>query len=283
MMGRFGIVAVLLGWTGLVQAQVVDHVAISFYDQLTPAQIAFATSLRVLVVDRSVGGILFMPLCMDAPYASDQNACKRYLHIVPAFNNVQETWTNVVSYGNVHFYGWPGSGIAPELPCGLSANIWGQKLGCFSAYIAAHASDYDVVILLPSYLDAPEATGYLSAMQNLRAAYPALRVALATSSLPRAPMGLAGFNAAVRATSTFPLWDVADVESHDQQGNPGVDNHDGVSFTTPSCSEHWPDDGIEEEAIVQNYTRECDGGHPGNPDVGKIRLLKALWVLLATL
>ena len=47
------------------------------------------------------------------------------------------------------------------------------------------------------------------------------------------------------------------------------------------ASENYPDDRLNLPAICQHYTRETDGGHLGNPDVGKIRLAKAFWVLMA--
>ena len=78
------------------------------------------------------------------------------------------------------------------------------------------------------------------------------------------------------------LLDVADIESHDPWGNPCYDNRDGVAYTAPGAgSENYPDDGVNDPAICQHYTAEVNGGHPGNPDVGKIRLAKAFWVLMA--
>jgi hypothetical protein len=77
------------------------------------------------------------------------------------------------------------------------------------------------------------------------------------------------------------LLDVADIESHDPWGNPCYDNRDGVPYSVGNASENYPDDGINSLAICQHYTRESDGGHLGNPDVGKIRIAKAFWVLMA--
>ena len=46
------------------------------------------------------------------------------------------------------------------------------------------------------------------------------------------------------------------------------------------CEDH-PDDGIDFPAICQDYTTEPNGGHLGSVSSGKIRIIKAFWVLLA--
>jgi hypothetical protein len=84
----------------------------------------------------------------------------------------------------------------------------------------------------------------------------------------------------VRANNKI-LLDIADIESHDPLGRPCYDNRDGVPYATNSASENYPDDGLNLEAVCQHYTRDADGGHLGNPDVGKIRMAKAYWVLMA--
>jgi hypothetical protein len=45
--------------------------------------------------------------------------------------------------------------------------------------------------------------------------------------------------------------------------------------------EDYPDDGLELPAICQHYTTEVDGGHLGDVAVGKIRVAKAFWMLMA--
>lgn len=281
---------------GLASAQTplpaVDHTSVSAYDSLTPEQVIDLTSQRILIVDRSVGGILAANdnvcalCCLSVPYASARASCRRYLHPIAQYSSPPETWSVIVNRSHVTFFGWPGSGITPELPCGQEANQWIQKVDCFLAYAEAHAGDYDAVVLLPSYLDAPEAASYITAMLDYRAAHPGVRVILATSSLSRDRIaGLTGFNAAIRGAARdhgFPLWDVADIESYDPFGVQWMDGRDGIDFHVPGgCSETWPDDGISEPAIAPHYTRECQGGHPGNPDTGKIRIGKAFWVLVS--
>ncbi len=48
-------------------------------------------------------------------------------------------------------------------------------------------------------------------------------------------------------------------------------------------SENYPSDGLNRPAICQHYTTETDGGHLGSVSAGKIRVAKAVWVLMAQL
>ena len=84
----------------------------------------------------------------------------------------------------------------------------------------------------------------------------------------------------VRANNKI-LLDVADIESHDPSGQPCYDNRDGRLYATGNASENYADDRENLPALCQQYTREIDGGHLGNPDVGKIRLAKAYWIAMA--
>ena len=83
------------------------------------------------------------------------------------------------------------------------------------------------------------------------------------------------------------LFDVADIESHTDQGVPCYDARDNIEYcsrradgSTIKC-ENEPDDGLEIPAICQDYTTEPDGGHLGSVSSGGLRLAKGLWVLMA--
>jgi hypothetical protein len=79
------------------------------------------------------------------------------------------------------------------------------------------------------------------------------------------------------------LFDVADLESHTDQGVPCYDNRDGIEYCTMNgnkCENH-PDDQQDIPAICQDYTTETDGGHLGSVSAGGIRLAKSFWVLMA--
>ena len=80
------------------------------------------------------------------------------------------------------------------------------------------------------------------------------------------------------------LFDFADIEAYDDRGVPCYDNRDGVQYcTTAGECENYPDDGLNLPAICQDYTTEVDGGHLGSVSAGRIRIAKALWVLMARL
>jgi hypothetical protein len=109
-----------------------------------------------------------------------------------------------------------------------------------------------------------------------------------TSSLARALGTTEGeaFNQQMREYAIEhgkPLFDVADILSHDPYGNPCYDNRDGVPYSNGNQSENYPDDGEDVQALCQHYTTEPDGGHLGNVSTGAIRVSKAMWVLMARL
>jgi hypothetical protein len=79
----------------------------------------------------------------------------------------------------------------------------------------------------------------------------------------------------------MPLFDAADILSHDPDGNPCYDNRDGVEYCSRTRCENHPDDGQNHLAICQAYTTELEGGHLGSVSGGKIQLAKAFWVLMA--
>jgi len=259
-----------------------DHVIgweeVNLFDSIPQTYRDAAASLSVVMIDRSVGSnIEDGRVCLEGPYAQSRSVCRRYLHVDPAFNNYAETWTGTYPSPLWHFYMWPGAAppSIPEVPCasGLS------ELACVDHYLASNPHDY--VIVEPSYLlefNADEYTNWIGQHPN---------AIMATSSLQRgAGDDLTQFNDAIRAYASDPnhirwVFDVADILSHTQNGAPCYDNRDGVPYNAGNRSENYPNDGINTPAICQNFTREVDGGHLGNPDVGKIRAAKALWVLMA--
>lgn len=127
----------------------------------------------------------------------------------------------------------------------------------------------------------------ISDMEALEAQYPSKVFIYWTTSLARSIGTVEGmnFNNQMRqyvADNGKILFDVADILSHDDKGQPCYDNRDGVQYCTPSgnCENH-PNDGQNLPAICQLYTTETDGGHLGSVSAGKIRVAKAFWVLMA--
>jgi hypothetical protein len=213
------------------------------------------------------------------------------------------TWIGSHPSPNWRYYGWPGGGILPELPCGISTGMWFQKVECFVRYLAANPMSAQVVMWMPSYLEVmpgtdiasltkgylvPQATRYdITEIEALQAQYPALIVVHATSSLARS-IGSAeatAFNDQLRAyVAAHGGWllDIADIEAHDPSGNPCSDNRDGVPYIlNGTLRENYPDDGLDLPAICPHYTSETNGGHLGSPSAGMIRLSKAVHVLMA--
>ena len=184
----------------------------------------------------------------------------------------------------------------------MSASSWFQKLECFIRYVDANPARYDVYSYMNSYLEVDDAsdiasagTGFFTHQSNrydigdfeaMEARNPGRIFIHHTSNLARGigTQVSTSFNNQLRQYARDRnkyLLDVAAILSHDPSGNPCYDNRDGVPYSNGNASENYPDDGQNIPALCQHYTRETDGGHLGNPDVGKIRVAKAFWVLMA--
>ena len=128
----------------------------------------------------------------------------------------------------------------------------------------------------------------ISDFEELEAQYPNKTFIYWTTSLSRAIGSLDGqnFNNQMRQYAIANekiLFDVADIESHDDNGNLCFDNRDSVQYCNSNSCENHPDDGQNIIAICQDYTTEVDGGHLGSVSGGGIRIAKAFWVLMARL
>jgi hypothetical protein len=290
------------------QGVVVDHTSLPLFDRIPATYLEAAANLRMMFADRSVGANIDDGLtCLQ--YESDEvavNSCKRFTHVVPQFSSPpsEVDWSRPGGYSrsNWSYFGWPGTGIPPELPCGVDTGSWNQKLECFIRYVDANPARYDVYSYQNSYLEVDEASdiasptaGYFVSQPNradisdfeaLEARHPGTVFLHHTANLARGigSQVATDFNVRMREyarTRNKFLLDVADIESHDPAGNACYDNRDGVAYSAGNASENYPNDGLNLPAICQHYTRESDGGHLGNPDVGKIRLAKAFWILMA--
>jgi hypothetical protein len=126
----------------------------------------------------------------------------------------------------------------------------------------------------------------ISDLEDLEAQHPEKVFIYWTTSLARGIGTVDGenFNNQMRdyaLTNGKVLFDVADIQSRDENGDPCYDNRDGVQYCSGNSCENHPDDGVEILAICQDYTTETDGGHLGSVSAGKIRIAKAFWVLMA--
>lgn len=255
----------------------------------------------MLYIDRSVGANIDDGLfCLSfSSHEEAPNHCSRYEHVVPEFSVDPDVvgWHRPGGYdrSNWGFQFWDEA---------LDCNYWHDKVRCFMEMVTPVMNQYDVVSFQFSYLEvgddstiADQPGGYLwnnpdiydvFDQEAFEAQYPDKLFIYWTTSLAR---GIGSevsetFNEQMRQYAIAngkPLFDVADILSHDPDGNPCYDNRDGIPYDNGNNSENYPDDGLDRLAICQHYTTETDGGHLGSVSAGKIRVAKAFWVLMALL
>gem|GEM_PF-1318801 len=276
----------------------VDHTSIALFDQIPDQYIQAAANLNMLFIDRSVGGNINEGLDCLA-YESDEAApsrCKRNhtdsRYVVDPATVLN--WYHPGGYdrSNWDFLYWDNLPVS-------GCTDWSQKTDCFINYMQSGAiNNYDVVSYQFSYLlvvdgstiedqpggffwDNPGLTDVYD-QEALEAQYPNKTFIYWTTSLARS-IGTNEseiFNQQTRQYANDHgkiLFDVADILSHDPDGNPCYDNRDGV----PYGSENHPDDGLNLLAICPHYTTEVEGGHLGSASAGMIRVAQGFWVLMA--
>ncbi|MBI5645791.1 MAG: hypothetical protein HY962_02575 [Ignavibacteriae bacterium] len=288
-MKRLVIVLMVAASVQAVHAQriLVDHRDVALFDSIPAQYRDAAQNLRMLFMDRSVGGNISDALnCLSVPWSNAPNSCKRYQHRDSAYAVAPSEvyWNGTWDRRRWRYEFWPSG-------CSEDAN-------CFVNFIEPRIDSFDVVGFQFSYLavmpganiihpidgffgtrtDRGTATSYTA----FAARHPQKTVIWWTTSLARgigSPESQA-FNTAMRDYArnyNLVLFDVADILSHTPAGAPCFDNRDGVAFLT----ENYPDDGLDIPAICPQYTTETDGGHLGSISAGGIRVAKAFWVLMA--
>jgi hypothetical protein len=275
---------------------VVDHNSVALFGQIPEAYLQAAASMSMLFIDRSVGENINEGLsCLSSSTDEEApNYCRRSNHPVPEFSVDPSVlnWSRPGGYDRSRwvYQPWPES-------CG---GEWYDKVECVISRLGSYASQYDVVSYQFSYLEVSSGSsiedqpgGFLSDNPDradvydqaaAEAQYPGTIFIYWTTSLARG-IGTEesrSFNNQMRqyaAARGLPLFDVADILSHDPSGNPCYDNRDGVPYE----DENHPDDGAAIPAICQHYTTESNGGHLGSVSAGRIRVSMAFWVLMAQL
>ena len=271
----------------LAQPLIVDHTSVAQFDSIPAQYKEAARNLRMLFMDRSVGGNIHDALsCLSVPHASAPSHCKRYQHRDRAYavSPSEVYWDGIWDRSNWRYEYWPSG-------CSEDAN-------CFVNFVEPRIDSFDVVGFQFSYLavmpgsslvhpvdgffgsrtDRGTATSYTA----FAARWPQKTIIWWTTSLAR---GIGSpesqtFNTVMRdyaRTHNLVLFDVADILSHDPAGNPCYDNRDGVQY----LDENNPNDGLDIPAICAQYTTETEGGHLGSISAGGIRVAKAYWVLMA--
>lgn len=279
-------------------AIVVDHTSVDLFEQIPESYINAAANLDMIFLDRSVGGNISEGLeCLSYPTdEASPNHCTRINHVVSAFSVDPSVinWSRSGGYprDNWDYQYWPASGC----------HEWAAILECFMQIMNPIINQYDVVSFQYSYLavdeystiaDQPGGFFWQNAnrldvydLEDYEAQHPNQIFIYWTTSLSRSTGSSVSdaFNGQMRdyaISNEKVLFDVADILSHDPEGNPCYDNRDGVPYDNGNNAENYPDDGQNRAAICQHYTTETDGGHLGSVSAGKIRVAKAFWVLMA--
>ncbi|MDT8305498.1 MAG: hypothetical protein RRC07_06140 [Anaerolineae bacterium] len=281
---------------------VVNHTSVTQFEHIPEQYLNAAANLRMLFIDRSVGGNINDGLtCLS--YPSDEVApshCKRWEHPVAAYSvdPGELNWSRPDGYdrSNWEYRYWEGD-----------CAYWSSKIDCFIQMVSPDINQYDVVSFQYSYLSVDESStiadqpgGYfwdnaaysdVYDQEAYEAQHPDKIFIYWTTSLARGigTTVATDFNNQMREyaiANQKPLFDVADILSHTPDGRPCYDNRDGVPYDPrpddpDNPVENYPDDGVNLPAICQEYTTETDGGHLGSVSAGKIRVAKAFWVLMA--
>lgn len=300
---------------------VIDHTSVELFDDIPPEYLEGARELGLLFMGNAPGQDINQALnCLSAPSWDDSDvSCRRdYIDTdvdwswrpfteadvlsgtVPAriwfepdavvYN--RDNWTFVPDYGN-----WTDAtqrfiqSVAP-------ANIDSKDV--LSYYLGYLTVGDDSTLLNPYtgfFVDNPHTYGIYD-LEAYMAQHPDKTFVLWTSSLSRehGSQISTDFNNQMRQyaiANDLILFDLADIESFtiDDLGayEQCYDSRDDVPYCrwagqqeTDDC-ENEPDDGLELPAICQDYTTQTYGGPLGSVSAGRLRVTKALWVLMARL
>jgi hypothetical protein len=300
------------------QAIIVDRHSVELFEQIPDEYLAAARELRMVYADRSVGVNIDQGLnCLTAPSWQQAPAyCRNDYYDTSGVTWLNRTY-NLADYqagqvpSLISFAPDPQKYDRSNWEFVIVDGSWEEIVGQFveeitPAYIErkqvlSYQFNYFHVrqgsnIADPQegfFVDLPREGTYgnrlrwdISDFEALEAQYPEAIFFHWTTSLARS-VGSAesdAFNDQMRAYALANgkiLFDVADILSHDEQGQPCYDNRDGVEYCNNNRCENYPDDGQDLLAICQDYTTETDGGHLGSVSGGRLQVAKAFWVLMA--
>jgi hypothetical protein len=297
----------------------VDHRSVELFEQIPDQYLAGARDLQMMFADRSVGDNINRALdCFTASsWAQAPSYCRRdYTGVVGSTWNWKtfglDDYSNNRVPERILFTPDPSKYNRSNWTYDWAVGTWDEIVAGFvTQLVPQYINNKDVLSFQFSYLNiesgeniADPAQGFfvdlpsdfygssrvrwdISDLEALESRYPDKIFIYWTTSLSRSlgsPEGLV-FNNQMREYAIENekiLFDVADILSHDDRGNPCYDNRDSIQYCTMSGScENYPDDGRALPAICQDYTTETDGGHLGSVSAGGIRVAKAFWVLMA--
>jgi hypothetical protein len=300
------------------RAIIVDRHSVELFEQIPDEYLAAARELRMVYADRSVGFNIDEGLnCLTAPSWHQAPAyCRNDYYDTSGTTWLNRTYTladyqagqvpSLISYepdpqkydrSNWEFVIVDGSweeivGLFVEetTPAYIDRKqVLSFQFNYFHVSPGSNIADPETGF----FVDLPQEGTYvnrlrwdISDFEALEEQYPEAIFFHWTTSLARS-VGSAeseAFNDQMRAYALANdkiLFDVADILSHDEQGQPCYDNRDGVEYCNNNRCENYPDDGQDLLAICQDYTTETDGGHLGSVSGGRLRVAKAFWVLMA--
>ncbi len=269
---------------------IIDHTTLPLYDQIPAQYLRAAEQIRFYFIDSSVGQNINEALsCLAAPnWGASVSGCRR--HYTDSSLTTWKTFTTsdtnipaVIQFpggnnnSNIRF-NFMGD-VPEELPY---SGTWYGQLEYFVTTYPSEASNWDIITLKHNYLHVgtssnidqvyfdPNYNGYnIYDILELESRYPNKVFVYWTTSLART-IGTSqseSFNNQMRQfarNNNKILIDVADILSHTPEGNE-CRNSQGYQI------------------ICREYTTESAGGHLGSVSGGKLRLAKAVWILLAQL
>jgi hypothetical protein len=303
---------------GTSRAIIVDSRSVELFEQIPDEYLAAARQLRMVYADRSVGVNIDQGLnCLTASsWQAAPAYCRNDYYDTSGTTWLNKTYT-LADYqagqvpGLISFTPDPGKYDRSNWEFVIADGSWEEVVGQFVEQVTpAYIEEKQVLSYQFNYfhvspgsniadpqegffVDQPREGYYtnrlrwdISDFEALEQQYPQAIFFHWTTSLARSVGSAEGqtFNEQMRAYALANdriLFDVADILSHDEQGQPCFDNRDGVEYCNSNRCENYPDDGQDRLAICQEYTTETDGGHLGSVSGGQLRVAKALWVLMA--
>ena len=260
---------------------IIDHTTLPLYDQIPANYLDLAERIRFTFMDRSVGANINDGLtCLAASsWADSASICRR-----DYIDSSLTTWkTFTSSDANIPAQIlFPGGNSRTNIAFVYHEATWEADLQYFIDQYPNYTGSTDIFTFQHNYLHVDNGTGiaanYFNANYSgtniydvlaLESRYPNKTFVYWTTSLART-IGTAeaqSFNDQMRAWARANhkiLIDVAAIESHSPSGAPCV-NAQGY------------------EILCQEYTTEISGGHLGSVSAGKLRIAKAIWIMLAQL
>lgn len=262
---------------------VVDHNSVALFDRIPDEYLTAARETRMMFSDRSVGDNINNALnCLASQsWALSPSYCR--VDYVDATQTTRRTF-NAADLAN---------GVVPELIQFPASNVvysranwtyasclgdWNYMVGYFINTLAPQfLASKDVLSCQFSYLNVTSGSTIMRYFTNTTgsdvfdleafiAQHPDKDFVFWTTSLARVigTSEATSFNSAMRQYAIENdkiLFDMADIMSHDRNGNPCELNGNPI--------------------ICRDYTTELEGGHLGSVSGGQIVMAKAFWVLMA--